>query len=60
MPHNFYLGDNELVIVIRNGVNVVLEKYEEYDESQQPCYECLQTPARTDGSHKPVRFKDTK
>lgn len=32
MPHNFYLGDNELVIVIRNGVNVVLEKYEEYDE----------------------------
>jgi len=33
-------------------------KYKNYDESQNPCYECLQTPARTDGSHKPVLFKE--
>lgn len=32
-------------------------KYEDYEEEWQPCYDCLLTPARTDGSHKPVCFK---
>ena len=33
-------------------------KYKDYEEEWQPCYECLQTAARTDGSHKPVKFKE--
>lgn len=35
-------------------------RYREYEEAQQPCYDCLNTPARTDGSHKPVNFKEKK
>lgn len=35
-------------------------QYREYEEAQQPCYDCLNTPARTDGSHKPVNFKEKK
>ena len=29
---NFWLGCNELIIVFRNGIHVVLESYEEWDE----------------------------
>ena len=32
MPQNFYMGDNELVIVFRNGTHVVIEKYDGYNE----------------------------
>ena len=33
-------------------------RYQRYDEWEQPCYDCLNTPARTDGSHKPINFKE--
>lgn len=35
-------------------------KYKEYEEWEQPCFECLEVPARTDGSHKPICFKEKK
>lgn len=28
---NYWIGDNELVIRFRNGIHVVLEKYEDYE-----------------------------
>lgn len=35
-------------------------KYKDYEEEWQPCYDCLQLPARDDGSHKPINFREQK
>lgn len=31
MSDNFWIGNNELVIVFRNGIHHVLERYEDYE-----------------------------
>lgn len=33
-------------------------QYKDYEEWELPCFDCLETPARTDGSHKPICFKE--
>jgi hypothetical protein len=35
-------------------------KYRDYAEVQDPCNDCLNEPARSDGSRKPVNFKEKK
>ena len=33
-------------------------KYYDTEEMEDPCNECLTCPARFDGSHKPINFKE--
>ena len=33
-------------------------EHAETNETDDPCNECLDNPARTDGSHKPINFKE--
>lgn len=34
-------------------------KYQEKEEDQSPCYECLEVPAR-ENSHKPIKYEERK
>lgn len=31
-------------------------RFYETNEAEEPCHECLHTPARDDGSRKPIRY----
>ena len=54
------MEDNRFQKIVYFDVYCEQCKYKDYDESQEPCFECLDVPARVDGSHKPINFKEKK
>jgi len=54
------MDDNRFQKIVHFGTYCPQCKYRDYSDFQQPCYDCLGVPARTDGSHKPIKFKEEK
>lgn len=54
------MEDDRFQKIVHFDVYCPLCEHKDLDESEQPCYDCLNTPARTDGSHKPINFKEKK
>ena len=57
MSNNRYLGDNELVLVFRNGTHCVLEEYEYYEPVFSGHYEdCVKYMDRREAEYLEEQF----
>ena len=54
------MEDDRFQKIVAFDIYCPLCKYKDYEEFEQPCHDCLNEPARTDGSHKPINFKEDK